>query len=396
MDNQLNELEVSASGKLNELDDKTGGTQVIEAEPKRLEDTINNSVKNTASSIKVSKKSSITKKAAKKNTIFTSILRFILSLFTLIFVIFAGILGAVTIVNYGPSTHARDLFVVSVMETSGIQFLAKWYFSDEEIKQIQLNNSVKPLDEVTDTDLVTVGGDNVNSDFDINKVEVVDISSSKYKGKMMIVNDPKKIMIGTIAEFGENFVGRTVTEMVSDNNCIGGTNAGGFADLNGVGNGGTPLGIVISKGELKWGSRSATYELVGFDKDGKMHVGNMTGQQALDKGIQEAVSFGPTLIVNGKPSEISGTAGGWNPRTAIGQRADGSVLIMVIDGRQTTSIGATYGDLINEMLSYGAVNAYNLDGGTSSHMVYNGNIITSCSSLYGTRKMPTAILVKGE
>ena len=111
MDNQLNELEVSASGKLNELDDKTGGTQVIEAEPKRLEDTINNSVKNTASSIKVSKKSSITKKAAKKNTIFTSILRFILSLFTLIFVIFAGILGAVTIVNYGPSTHARDLFV---------------------------------------------------------------------------------------------------------------------------------------------------------------------------------------------------------------------------------------------------------------------------------------------
>ena len=127
-----------------------------------------------------------------------------------------------------------------------------------------------------------------------------------------------------------------------------------------------------------------------------MHVGNMTGQQALDKGIQEAVSFGPTLIVNGKPSEISGTAGGWNPRTAIGQRADGSVLIMVIDGRQTTSIGATYGDLINEMLSYGAVNAYNLDGGTSSHMVYNGNIITSCSSLYGTRKMPTAILVKGE
>ena len=91
--------------------------------------------------------------------------------------------------------------------------------------------------------MVTVGGDNVNSDFDINKVEVVDISSSKYKGKMMIVNDPKKIMIGTIAEFGENFVGRTVTEMVSDNNCIGGTNAGGFADLNGVGNGGTPLGI---------------------------------------------------------------------------------------------------------------------------------------------------------
>ena len=337
------------------------------------------------------------KKHSKKAlTVKKILLRILLSFFTMIIVLVFGALGAVTILNYGPSTHARDIFVVSVMETSGVQFLAKWYYSDDEIKEIQENNSVKPTTETTDANLVQVGSNNVNSEYDINKLEIINITAKKYKGKLMIINDPSRVIVGTIPTFSDDTVGRTVTDMTKDFNCVGGTNAGGFADLNGVGKGGVPLGIVISNGELKWGSTTSTYDMAGFDTDGKLHVGQMTGKDAIDMGIRDAVSFGPTLIVNGNPVEISGTAGGWNPRTAIGQRADGAVLLMVIDGRQTNSIGATYGDLIKEMLKYGAINAYNLDGGTSAHMVYNGEIITSCSSLYGTRKMPTAILVKGE
>lgn len=337
------------------------------------------------------------RKPAKKGlTVKKVILRTLLSLFTAIVVLVCGILGVVTIINYGPSTHARDLFVQSVMESSAAKFLAQWYFSDDEIKKILEENSVKPTEDTTDANLVQVDNNKNNPEFDKNKVEVVKISSKKYKGMLMIINDPKKVFIGTIPEFGKDFAGKTVTDMVNDNKCIGGTNAGGFEDPNGVGKGGVPLGIVISQGKLKSGSLKSTYDMAGFDKEGKLHVGKMTGQQAMDAGIQEAVSFGPTLIVNGKPVEISGTAGGVNPRTAIGQRADGSVLLMVIDGRQTNSIGATYADLIKEMADRGAVNAYNLDGGTSSHMVYNGQIVTNCSSLYGTRKMPTAILVKGE
>lgn len=323
------------------------------------------------------------------------VLRSLLCLFTTIAVLVGGILGAVTIINYGPSSHARDLFVTSVMETSAAKFLATWYFSDAEIKKIQNNNTVKPSDEQTNTELIQVNTQ-VNPKFDKNKVEVVRISAKKYKGVMLIVNDPSKVFVGTIPVFDKEKSGKTVTQMVKDNNCIAGINAGGFDDPGGIGKGGVPLGIVISEGKLKYGGLNSTYDMCGFDKEGKLHVGKMTGKQALDKGIRDAVSFGPTLIVNGNPSEISGTAGGWNPRTAIGQRADGSVLLLVIDGRQSDSIGATYGDLIQEMLKFEAINAYNLDGGTSSHMVYKGEIITSCSSLYGTRKMPTAILVKGD
>ncbi len=353
-------------------------------------------IKQTQSSKKASDSKNDTDPIMKKPLFIKKIvLRCLLCLFTTIAVLVGGILGAVTIINYGPSSHARDLFVTSVMETSAAKFLATWYFSDAEIKKIQNNNSVKPPDEQTNTELIQVNTQ-ANPQFDKNKVEVVKISAKKYKGVMLIVNDPSKVFVGTIPDFDKEKSGKTVTQMVKDNDCIAGINAGGFDDPGGIGKGGVPLGIVISEGKLKYGGLNSTYDMCGFDKEGKLHVGKMTGKQALDKGIRDAVSFGPTLIVNGNPSEISGTAGGWNPRTAIGQRADGSVLLLVIDGRQSDSIGATYGDLIQEMLKFEAINAYNLDGGTSSHMVYKGEIITSCSSLYGTRKMPTAILVKGD
>ena len=86
--------------------------------------------------------------------------------------------------------------------------------------------------------------------------------------------------------------------------------------------------------------------------------------------------------------------GGLNPRTAIGQREDGAVLLLVIDGRQTHSLGASMIDLINEMLDFGAVNAANLDGGGSTVLYYDGEIRNEISSIYGARGVPTAICVR--
>ena len=92
--------------------------------------------------------------------------------------------------------------------------------------------------------------------------------------------------------------------------------------------------------------------------------------------------------------EVSGTSGGINPRTVIGQRADGAVLLLVIDGRQAHSLGATYKDCINVMLEHGAVNAGNLDGGSSTVLFYNGEIVNNCAALTGSRWIPTAFIVK--
>ena len=67
--------------------------------------------------------------------------------------------------------------------------------------------------------------------------------------------------------------------------------------------------------------------------------------------------------------------------------------MMVIDGRQLTSLGATYGDLAEIMVGYGAVNACNLDGGSSTLMWYQGEYINNCASVIGIRPVPTTFLV---
>lgn len=182
---------------------------------------------------------------------------------------------------------------------------------------------------------------------------------------MVVVTDPSRVFVGTSGDYkGE--AGINVPAICDKYGATLAINAGGFEDIGGVGNGGTPLGIVMSEGQLKYGNVNSSYDLIGFDNNNVFVIGQMTGQQAIDRGIRDAVSFGPFLILNGTPLEVSGMGGGLNPRTAIGQRADGAVLLLIIDGRQTHSLGASMNDLINVMLDFGAVNAANLDGGTSS------------------------------
>ena len=104
----------------------------------------------------------------------------------------------------------------------------------------------------------------------------------------------------------------------------------------------------------------------------------LSAKQALANGIRDAVQYGPYLVVNGKSSYVKGN-GGWGiaPRTAIGQRDDGIVLLLTIDGRQTASLGADMGDMAQIMIDYGAVNAANMDGGTSTAMALNSKLISN-------------------
>ena len=136
------------------------------------------------------------------------------------------------------------------------------------------------------------------------------------------------------------------------------------------------------------------YATVGFNQDDVMIISKMSASEAKKKGIRDAITFGPRLIVNGEPANVKGQSSGLNPRTAIGQRADGAVLMLVIDGRQASSLGATYSDLIKVMVEYGAVNAINLDGGSSSLMYYRGNYLNNGVVLTGSREMPTAFIVR--
>lgn len=338
------------------------------------------------------------KKNNKKSNKSRLIKRIALSIFTALFVIVLGLLGVIYILEFGPSNTARNLFVNSAMESSAGKFMATMFLSDEKIAQIRKDNSVVASDDITDTSLINIGTNETDTadgdDNDEDGIQIIDISNDTYKGKMMIVKDPSRVTVGISGQYGASYSGKTVMDMAMNYDAVAAVNGGGFEDNNGVGNGGTPIGLVISDGELKYGSAGSSYEVIGFDNNNNLVVGKMTASEALSRGVRDALSFGPILIVNGQASQVNGSGSGLNPRTAIGQRADGAILLLVIDGRQVNSLGASYADVIDVMLEYGAVNAANLDGGSSSLMYYKGEYINSCASLYGPRNMPTSIIVR--
>ena len=304
-----------------------------------------------------------------------------------------GLFGysALLIILKGPSPTFSNLIISTMMETRRGKKIAHMFFTDEELTAKLSKNSVSYTEQITYNN----EDDFIIPEEEKDKIEIVDIQGGTYKGKLMIVRDPSRIQLGVNTLMSsENASGFLVQDYVDKEGAIAGINAGGFEDPNGQGDGSIPYGVVIKDWELVAGKEDAWVSLIGFNEHDHLIVGNMTAAEALSWGITDAVTFGPIFIVDGSPVAVTGTGGGLNPRTVIGQRADGAVLLLVIDGRQTTSLGATYEDCINIMLEYGAINAANLDGGSSSVMVYKGEIINNIVSMRSDRTVPTAWIVK--
>ena len=320
--------------------------------------------------------------------------------------------GVMFVLAKGPSPTARDLFVMSVRETSAVGWLANIYFTDEEIAKIENRAEVEDYIE-TDTSLIqipkeTVAPEGENSledqgpkpdawglvDEDGDGIILEEVKGEGYSGYMMIVLDPARVIVGSDpAYFGD--CGFTVEEMVQRFDAVAGTNAGGFYDPDGKGNGSIPDTMVVFEGKVYCAGNGIRKGFVGIDSNHILHVATrITEAEIKEKDIRYGVCFGPVLIVNGEPCELD--SGGVNPRTAIGQRSDGAILMLVIDGRQVISMGATMHDLVDIMMDYGAVNACNLDGGSSTLMWYNGDYVNNCASVIGIRPVPTAILVLKE
>lgn len=318
---------------------------------------------------------------------------------TLLFV-FATLLGIIWVFEKGPSETLTGTFCRSVRETSAIRWISGIFLNEAEL-EVYLSGSTENLETAeVNTSLIHVSTENSLKSDKKSVVEVINISSGTCKGKMLVVEDPKQVVLGISGVFGKE-PGLQLTEMVKKYNGLAGINAGGFNDDNGLGNGGTPTGLVIKDGELLWGTASSQYNVIGLDQNGILHVGTMKGQEALDAGIVQGVSFvthdglASSLIINGEV-QTQNLGAGINPRTAIGQRADGALLMLVLDGRSINTLGATMENVCDIMLEYGAINAGNLDGGSSSVMVYKDEIINNCASVTGPRRVPTGFIVLNE
>ncbi len=316
--------------------------------------------------------------------------------------------GVMYILAKGPSPTARDLFVHTCRETSAMGWLPNLFFTEEEITLMSGEDAEEEYVE-TDTSLVEITQPTDNPDDedlgpqpdawglideDGDGIIIEEVKGSGYSGYMMVIQDPRRVIMGSIpSSYG--YRGYTVEEMVKEFDAVAGINAGGFEDPNGQGNGSVPNTLVVYEGKVYYESSGTRTGFVGFDSNYIMHVATtISSAEIHEKDIQYGVCFGPVLIANGEPCDLN--ISGVNPRTAIGQRSDGAVLMLVIDGRQVISLGATMEDLTEIMLEYGAVNACNLDGGSSSLMWFGGDYVNNCASVIGIRPVPTTFLVLKE
>jgi exopolysaccharide biosynthesis protein len=339
------------------------------------------------------------KKARTKKTVRTLDRIFGFLLVTVFVIVVAG-LAFVYSITKGPSESLRDDFVMTMQETRRFDFMSNLFLTSAEVEEIRSHKEADPIGEF-DFSMVSISSasgennetedNNFPEDEDGDGVIFEEVKGGGYAGYLLTVLDPKRIIVGMPDTFGG--VGLTLEEMVNKYDAIGGINAGGFRDEGGAGLGGRPEGLTMIDG-VCYGETNGESMFVGFDDDGLMHVGYYNEWSANRDGIKNGVSFGPILIMNGELVNPDSLPSGVNPRTAIGQRSDGAILMLVIDGRQVHSMGATYQDCAELMLSRGVVNAINMDGGSSTSMYYNGQYVNKNSSTAGARPLPSAFLFK--
>ena len=309
---------------------------------------------------------------------------------------------------YGPINSFKEFWITSAMTTMNHKYLATWIYSEDYINKVLENNKIIEVDEISDPNQIvfrkyttTIYRNEYEKeilDRDEDELyKVINVSGKGYQGFLVAIYDPSRVSIATTQYLGSR--GESILTVSKRENAIIAMNAGGFYDPDWNSNGALPHGTVISNGEVVSDYQDANVGggFIGFTKDNKFILGNMSKEDAINMGYRDAIEFGPYLIVNGKRSFVRGN-GGWGiaPRSAIGQRQDGIVLFLVINGRLATSIGADMIDLCDVMENYGAYNAANLDGGSSSELVINNKIVNTpvAGGENGLRDMSTFWIVK--
>ena len=318
-----------------------------------------------------------------------------------VLVVGSACLGLEYIILNGPSPALRTMFISSMEETRRFRFIPKIFLTEEELAAEKAAKTTD-TDLATNAELITIAAKEENpsedhadayglTDDDGDGIIFLEVKGNGYKGYMTVILDPTRVFVGKPDSYGG--IGLTLEQMVQKYDALGGINAGGFKDDGGGGLGGEPEGLTIVDGVAYSKDSHTTEGFAGLDRNGILHVGFYSYEECVANDIVHAVSFGPILVSNGEPVEPPSSS--VNPRTAIGQRADGAILMLVIDGRQVHSIGATYQDMMDIMLDYGAINAINMDGGSSTVMYYDGRYVNSCSAENGQpRPLPDAWLFK--
>lgn len=311
--------------------------------------------------------------------------RFFLVLFTVIILVLVALILVANLIFKGPSPAAQELLTMTLLEPSATKWIPALFIGEERVNEIKNGTTASLGDDVTDTNQIIIqknaaltSTSNEWTNYP-DGIRIEDRSGETYNAHIMIIRNPAQVYTGisTKAGFSTAIPGKRLTEAIEDEGALAAVNAGAFLDDGSAGShvGSCPEGLVFSEGNCVWtaGAPAGVSGFAGFTTDDILvvHKENISKAKAQELNIRDGCCFGPALIINGEINMAAyNNASGLNPRTAIGQRADGAVIFVCIDGRQLGSPGGTYADVINLMVEYGAVNACNMDGGSSSVMLY--------------------------
>ena len=351
----------------------------------------------------------------------------VLSVLLSLFLVLSGLYAYIVYSDNAFIAYWRTIWIETAMTTKTHQWLAELFFPEDVILDVtgakNPNEDVvgglenlfyiegsagyedmpvpekKPLaDDILGQKNLTVGGlDQAGNRVLINDIEeglvVSEIIGPSYKGQIMLVDDPSRVYVGMTRYPG--VTGERILDMMENYGAVAGVNASGFRDPNDNGNGGEVVGMSLSEGRY-WGEYAWHFGSILLTTENKLVVGKITNWEKYGN-IRDGMQFSPVLIADGV-KQVSGSSGyGIQPRTAVGQREDGVIVFLVIDGRDVThSIGCTVDDLAEELLKYGVINASSCDGGATTALAYKGRILNKNCSLHPDlgRILPNAFFVR--
>lgn len=330
------------------------------------------------------------KKSKKKRSNSRVFLRGLLDMFIFL------VITTPLVLFFGPYDNTRKTVISTVLATRHA------YLINDLISQATINK-ILGIDDSGDSQEVFQDMKKVNVKYKIgNEINRYDIHTQRFDGYVLEIKNPLKVKVAMTKFLGK--MGEKTSEMAEDNNAVAAINGGSFVDKSSdgtlyAGTGAEPGGFVISGGKVIYPKSDVkennVENVIAFTKDGELIVGDHTLAELKKLNVQEAMCFRkPNIIINGVRQIKNKMEDGLNPRTAVGQKEDGTVILLVVDGRKITSPGASLYDVQEIMMERGAVNAGALDGGYSSTMYYKGNLINSPNAWDGERTVATAFYVE--
>lgn len=312
------------------------------------------------------------------------------------FIVFQLIFTVVTapfVLLYGPFEQAKKTYVGSAMETMSNQWLATTFLSDEKIAEITGKNEAVQAVQATQTqgesliEIPKAKDDNI---------EYFTVENTKFTGHVLVIYDPTRVKVGITSKL--NIEGETVSKIAENYDAVAAINGGYFTDDNGAEawtqNGGNPTGYLMSEGVEKHNDLENRSEpIVAIKNNGTMIVGNRTVAELKKENITEAMSYETTLVMDGEATIVDKP--GTSPRTMIGQRSNGAIVLVVLDSNLPGGrIAATLKEAQQIMIKQQCITAVNLDGGKSTTMYLNGEVINNPSNALGERTIASGFIVK--